>query len=368
MGVVYLARDVRARPAASPSRRSRRISPTTRSCASAFCARRGPPAGCRTRTSCRSTAPMKSPATCSSSWATSTATRWRSGFARSGRLDEREVVRELRDVALALDYAHAHGVIHRDVKAENILVERVDRPRARHRLRHRAPRRGGAAHGHRPGARHGLLPQPRAGGGRGGGRAKRHLFARRRGISRAQRALSVRGAAGVGGAARARDQVAAAAALARAATSARGSPTAVDRCLAKDPAARFQSGAQFARELAEIEAEMPGVACRVAARGRVGQRRAERSGDAPPNCRRRRAPNRCPRFRPRRHGRRKLRRRAIRSPTFADRRAKPASRRKRSTARWPSTGWHQADRADARAGDGRGSHGREEAASPATRS
>ncbi len=34
----------------------------------------------------------------------------------------------------------------------------------------------------------------------------------------------------------------------------------VDRCLAKDPAARFQSGAQFARELAEIEAEMPGVA------------------------------------------------------------------------------------------------------------
>ena len=30
--------------------------------------------------------------------------------------------------------------------------------------------------------------------------------------------------------------------------------------VAKDPAARFQSGAQFARELAEIEAEMPGVA------------------------------------------------------------------------------------------------------------
>jgi len=41
-----------------------------------------------------------------------------------GHLDEREVVRELRDVALALDYAHANGVIHRDVKAENILVER----------------------------------------------------------------------------------------------------------------------------------------------------------------------------------------------------------------------------------------------------
>src|SRR5262249_39224502 len=35
---------------------------------------------------------------------------------------------------------------------------------------------------------------------------------------------------------------------------------AIDRCLAKDPASRFQSGAQLAGELAEIEAEMPGTA------------------------------------------------------------------------------------------------------------
>ena len=40
-----------------------------------------------------------------------------------GRVDPREVVRELRDVAAALAYAHAHGVIHRDIKAENILLE-----------------------------------------------------------------------------------------------------------------------------------------------------------------------------------------------------------------------------------------------------
>ena len=45
--------------------------------------------------------------------------------ASAGRLDPRDVRREMRDVALALDYAHRHGVVHRDVKAENILIERA---------------------------------------------------------------------------------------------------------------------------------------------------------------------------------------------------------------------------------------------------
>jgi serine/threonine-protein kinase len=40
-----------------------------------------------------------------------------------GRIDPPEVLRELRDVASALGYAHSHGVIHRDVKAENILID-----------------------------------------------------------------------------------------------------------------------------------------------------------------------------------------------------------------------------------------------------
>lgn len=40
-----------------------------------------------------------------------------------GRIAPSEVVRVLRDVASALAYAHSRGVIHRDVKAENILLE-----------------------------------------------------------------------------------------------------------------------------------------------------------------------------------------------------------------------------------------------------
>lgn len=41
-----------------------------------------------------------------------------------GPLPAADVVRHLREVAWALAYAHARGVIHRDVKPENIMIER----------------------------------------------------------------------------------------------------------------------------------------------------------------------------------------------------------------------------------------------------
>ena len=43
-------------------------------------------------------------------------------IAREGTLPVAESVRLLREIASALDYAHAHGVVHRDVKPANVLL------------------------------------------------------------------------------------------------------------------------------------------------------------------------------------------------------------------------------------------------------
>ncbi len=45
--------------------------------------------------------------------------------ARNGPLTGRETVGLLQDVAYALAYAHARGVVHRDIKPDNIMIERA---------------------------------------------------------------------------------------------------------------------------------------------------------------------------------------------------------------------------------------------------
>ncbi len=46
----------------------------------------------------------------------------RAKLGREGQLPVTEAVRVLRDVSDALAYAHAHGVVHRDVKPENVML------------------------------------------------------------------------------------------------------------------------------------------------------------------------------------------------------------------------------------------------------
>lgn len=46
----------------------------------------------------------------------------RARLARSGELPVQEAARILRDVLSALSYAHEHGVVHRDIKPDNVLL------------------------------------------------------------------------------------------------------------------------------------------------------------------------------------------------------------------------------------------------------
>ena len=48
-----------------------------------------------------------------------------SRVARDGPLSRRDAVRLLQDVSYALAYAHGRGVVHRDIKPDNIMIERA---------------------------------------------------------------------------------------------------------------------------------------------------------------------------------------------------------------------------------------------------
>ena len=174
-------------------------------------------------------------------------------LARTGPLAPAAAARLLRDVALALDYAHHRGIVHRDVKPENILIEREsDRPLVTDfgiaRLAEAAPL---TATGQVLGTVHYMSPEQVSGEPLDG---RSDLYS-----------LGVVGFRALTGRLPFDSETASAVLvahvtkppprLAQVAPSV-SSPIAavIDRCLAKEPAARFESGAALARALEQATA------------------------------------------------------------------------------------------------------------------
>ena len=107
---------------------------------------------------------------------------------RDGALSDRDVLRIGLGLADALDHAHDRGVIHRDVKPQNVIV-----PAEAARLRPSCSTsasptwRRRAAHPHRRRRRHARVHGARAGGRRARRRARRPVLTRARAVRGAGR-------------------------------------------------------------------------------------------------------------------------------------------------------------------------------------
>ena len=124
-------------------------------------------------------------------------------LAREGELPVAEAVRILREVVDALAYAHRNGVVHRDIKPDNILLSEGHAVVTDFGVAKAVSASSGGALAHlaRRGARHAGLHGARAGRGRPArGPPGRYLRRRRAGLRDAGRAAAVHRADGPGAA------------------------------------------------------------------------------------------------------------------------------------------------------------------------
>jgi len=173
----------------------------------------------------------------------------------SGRIAPTELVRVLRDVANALAYAHSRGVIHRDVKAENILLEHttgraVVTDFGIARLAEAAPL---TATGQVLGTVHYISPEQVSGEAVD---ARSDIYS-----------LGIVGYLALSGRFPFDAELASAVLVAHvtkvppplssvAPHVPRALAAIIDRCIAKDPAARFQSGTELAAALSGVESDV----------------------------------------------------------------------------------------------------------------